>query len=138
MQNITDYKTFVLQYMSRDEVREIGNLRLKETWVVAAEYCKAYATAVEEVAEAAQQPAQDAAEAVCDVLYSDTSRSIVQWVAAAVLMVVFTIGLLVYRITTALWRYTAPRRQQLIRRRANWLTAQASYAALVLLLLKSA
>ena len=138
MQNITDYKTFVLQHMSRDEVREIGNLRLKETWVVAAEYCKVYATAVEEVAEAAKQPAQDAAETVCDVLYSDTSRSIVQWVAAAVLMVVFAIGLLAYRITTALWRYTAPYRQQLIHRRDNWLTAQASYAALVLLLLRAA
>jgi hypothetical protein len=107
-----------------EEARAHGKLTAKATW--------------EAAIEAAKQPAQDAAEAFCDVVYSRQSRDIVQWVAAAVLMAVFTLGLLAYRITQALWRLTAPHRQKLIRRRDDWLTAQASYAALVLLLLKSA
>ena len=114
-----------------DEARAHGKLTTKATWQAAID------AATQAVTEA-QKPAQDTAEAVCDVLYSDTSRSIVQWVATAVLVVVFTLGLILYRIAVALWRLTAPHRQQLIRRRDNWLTAQASYAALVLLLLKSA
>ena len=114
-----------------DEARAHGKLTTKATWQAAID-------AATQAATDAQQPAQDAAEAVCDVIYSQQSRSIVQWVATAVLVVVFTFGLLVYRITTALWRYTAPLRQQLVHRRDNWLTAQASYAALVLLLLRAA
>ena len=114
-----------------DEARVHGHIGHKATWQAAID------AATQAVTEA-QQPAQDTAEAVCDVLYSQQSRDAVQWVAAAVLMVVFTFGLLVYRVTTALWQASQPYRQQLIRRRDNWLTAQASYAALVLLLLRAA
>jgi len=114
-----------------EEARAHGKLTTKATWMAAIEAAKQSATE-------AQQPATDTAVTICDVIYSDASRSIVQWVATAILMVVFTIGLLAYRITQAVWQASEPLRQQLIRRRDDWLTAQASYAALVLLLLKSA
>ena len=107
-----------------EEARAHGKLTAKATW--------------EAAIEAAKQPAQDAAEAFCDVVYSRQSRDIVQWVATAILMVVFTIGLLAYRITQAVWRLTAPHRQRLAQQRDDWFAAQASYVALVLLLLKTA
>jgi len=117
--------------ITADAVRAFGHLGHKATWQAAIEAAKQSATE-------AQQPAQDAAEAFCDVVYSRQSRDIVQWVAAAVLMAVFTLGLLAYRITQAVWRLTAPHRQRLAQQRDEWFAAQASYVALVLLLLKSA
>ena len=80
--------------ITADAVRAFGHLGHKATWEAAIEAAKQSATD-------AQRPAADTAVTICDVIYSVASRSIVQWVAAAVLMVVFTIGLLAYRITQA-------------------------------------
>jgi hypothetical protein len=117
--------------ITADAARAHGHIGHKATWQAAIEAAKQSATE-------AQQPATDTAVTICDVIYSDASRSIVQWVATAILMVVFTIGLLAYRITQAVWRLTAPHRQRLAQQRDEWFAAQASYVALVLLLLKSA
>ena len=107
-----------------DEARAHGKLTTKATWQAAID------AATQAVTEA-QQPAQDTAEAVCDVLYSQQSRDVVQWIAAAVLMVVFTLGLILYRITTALWHASAPLRHRASGRLdAEWQALTAAWPEL--------
>ncbi|MBE9031827.1 hypothetical protein IQ266_19000 [filamentous cyanobacterium LEGE 11480] len=117
--------------ITADQARAFGHIGHKATWEAAIEQAKAIATA-------ATAPANTHAATVCDVLYSETSRTIVQWVAAAVLATIYTLGLIVYRIAQVGWQSTAPTRQRLAQRRDDWLIAQASYAALVLLIFKGA
>lgn len=91
----------VLQHMTKDEVRNFGNLSYKATWQAALDKCS-------EAIAIAADAAQDTAEAVCDVLYSDTSRTVVQTIAMMILMAIFTLGLISVRITQALWQASKP------------------------------
>lgn len=113
---IKELQAEVLQYMTKNQVREFGNLSYKATWQAALDKCsEAIAAAVDAAAEA-QQPAQETAEAVTDALYSTTSRAVAQWMATAILMVIFTLGLITVRITQATWQAMEPLRSRAVGR----------------------
>ena len=107
-----------------DEARAHGKLTAKATWMAAIDEVKALATEAQPTAEAT-------ATAVVDAACSEKAQSCYRAIFAALVLVFVVIGLAAVKAARIGWAWFTAQAD-------DWLTAQASYVALVLLLLKPA
>lgn len=130
---LNELKAAVREHMTDDQVRGFGNLSYKATWEAAYDKCSEAIALAADAVKDAQQPAQDTAETVCDVLYSQQSRDIVQWVAMVVIAVIFTMGLLTVKIAQSIWQATAPLRARVSGRiHSEWWALVGSWPDLLM------
>jgi negative regulator of replication initiation len=99
-----------------DMARNFGHLGHKATWQAAIDKMSEAVALAADAANEAQQPAQATAEAVTEVVYSDTSRAIFYAVMRFVAVLVITIFLVAGRIAQITWDATQPLRHRASKR----------------------